>query len=383
MTHNNLNPAKLVNQPDQLKALVDKLHNERQIALDTESNSLFAYYECVCLLQVSALNGKSQIEDYIIDPFAISDLSDFGSVLASPDVEVIMHGAEYDIMSLKRDFDFTFNNIFDTHLAARTLGIERVGLSSLLEEYFGIAVDKRHQQSNWGKRPLSKSQLHYAQLDSHYLIPLRDLLNEKLQSSAFLPEFEETLAHMTNLPPIEKEFDEEGFWKIKAARSLNDEELAILRDIYLWRENIASEINRPPFKVLQNNTMVRLAREQPDNLAALGEVRGFPKHFVRRYGQALISLIRKARTSPPPAPRSQPSIEQDTLNRYEALHSWRKNLAAKQGVESDIIMSKQALWSLATQVPRTMEALKDIEDLGEYRRQKYGEALLKVLQTSR
>ncbi|MCI0712477.1 MAG: ribonuclease D, partial [Chloroflexi bacterium] len=258
--------AIIIDSNVKLLVLVDELQTKKHVAIDTEANSLFAYYEKVCLIQLSARNGSGQVNDYIIDPFAIDDMSPLGSVFGNPSTEVILHGAEYDIMLLKRDFEYTFSSIFDTHLAARTLGISKVGLSSLLETYFDIYIDKRFQQSNWGKRPLTSEQLHYAQYDSHYLLDLRDILHQKIVEAELLEELEETHEQMVELPPIEKSFDEEGFWRIKASKSFSDAELAILKELYLWREETAATLDRPPFKVLQNSTLVRLAEDQPASI---------------------------------------------------------------------------------------------------------------------
>lgn len=375
--------AKIINSDAKLRGLVDVLQEKKHVAIDTEANSLFAYYEKVCLIQLSARNGSGQVTDYIIDPFAIDDMSPLGLIFADPSTEVILHGAEYDIMLLKRDFDYTFSNIFDTHLAARTLGISKVGLSSLLQTYFDIHIDKRFQQSNWGKRPLSSDQLHYAQYDSHYLLDLRDILHQKIVEAELLEELEETHEQMVELPPIEKSFDEEGFWRIKASKGFNDAELAILKELYLWREETAAKLDRPPFKVLQNSTLVRLTQEQPASISQLRQIKGVPQAIVTRFGSDLLETIKRGKSAPPPRPKRPPQISATVLDRYEALHAWRKKKASERGVESDIIVSKQALWSLAHNAPTSLEDLQAVEELGEYRRRKYGEELLQVLDSSR
>jgi ribonuclease D len=375
--------ATIIDRDDKLHNLVEELQQKKHIAIDTEANSLFAYYEKVCLIQLSARNGNRQINDYIIDPFAINDMSPLGAVLADPSTEVILHGAEYDIMLLKRDFDFTFSHIFDTHLAARTLGIRKVGLSSLLDKYFDIKIDKRFQQSNWGKRPLSSEQLRYAQYDSHYLLDLRDMLYDKIVEAQLLEELQETHDLLADLPPIEKTFDEEGFWRIKAAKSFNNTQLAILKELYLWREQTAETLNRPPFKVLQNSTLARLAQEQPTSLNQLRDFKGVSKTIVKRFGTDLLGTIERGKTTTPPRPKRQSQIPTTILDRYDTLHSWRKQKAAERGVESDIIISKQVLWALAHNPPEDFEDLKAVEELGDYRRHKYGKELLQIFDSSR
>jgi len=175
MSQERLPPPKLITKAGELQQLVDKLALESIIAVDTESNSLFAYQEQVCLIQFS-----TQQYDYLVDPLALDDISSLEPIFSSPEIEVIFHAAEYDLLCLKRDFGFTFTNLFDTMVAARTLGQEAVGLGSLLKAKFGVAVEKKYQRANWGQRPLPEDMLQYAQLDTHYLIALRDILKQEL-----------------------------------------------------------------------------------------------------------------------------------------------------------------------------------------------------------
>ena len=183
----------LVTGPQALRLLARTLNNQEIIAVDTESNSLYAYQEQVCLIQFSTLEG-----DYLVDPLALEDLSALGEVFANPKVEKVFHAAEYDLICLQRDFDFRFENLFDTMIAARVLGREAVGLAAMLGEHFGIEVDKRHQRANWGRRPLAAEMLAYAQQDTHYLIELSARMRAELEASgrwALAAEDFERLAH--------------------------------------------------------------------------------------------------------------------------------------------------------------------------------------------
>ena len=159
--------AIFVDTPDKLDQMIRALSKQAIIAVDTESNSLYAYQERVCLMQFS-----SPEKDYLVDPLAI-DASPLGPLFRSPDIEKIFHAAEYDLIMLDHDFGFQVSNLFDTMVAARILGWKAVGLGSILREQFGINVEKKYQRANWGRRPLPDEMLTYAQLDTHYLIPLR------------------------------------------------------------------------------------------------------------------------------------------------------------------------------------------------------------------
>src|SRR5690606_29531 len=131
---------------------------------DTESNSLYAYRERVCLIQLS-----TRSRDYILDPLIIVDMSPLAPLLADPGVEKVFHAAEYDLICLHRDYGFIVNNLFDTMVAARICGYKAIGLGSLLSEFLGVELDKRHQRDDWGERPLPPDSLRYAQMDTHYL----------------------------------------------------------------------------------------------------------------------------------------------------------------------------------------------------------------------
>ena len=160
------------------------------VAVDTESNSLYAYQERVCLIQFSIPN-----QDYLVDPLALEDLSALAPLFNSSKIEKIFHAAEYDIIMLDQDFGFDFENLFDTMVAARILGWKAVGLGSILKDQFGIEVEKKYQRANWGKRPLSKDMLVYAQLDTHYLISLRERIKSDLENIGRWPLAKEDFQH--------------------------------------------------------------------------------------------------------------------------------------------------------------------------------------------
>lgn len=376
------NPS-IIRTEEVLRQLVKKFQDVPLIAIDTESNSLYAYQEQVCLIQFtiptdSLVNGYSG--DFIVDPLAIDNLSPLGDLFTNPDIELVFHAAEYDIMCLKRDYGFEFTNVFDTYIAARTLGYKRVGLGSILEDKFEIQLDKRFQQADWSKRPLSDDQLFYAQMDTHFLPALRNLLYDELTETGYLEEALEYCEQMTDLPPAHKEFDTEGFWRIRTPHEMTGREMAILRELYLWREATAEKRDLPPFKVLQDSELVKITLMDPMNIDDLHQIRGFSNRKIERYGKAILRTVNRAyHKSPPKQKTSHSRSNHGTVARYEALHEWRKKKARARGVESDIILSKQALWALAYQSPSTLEELETVSEVGSHRRQKYGNELIKIL----
>lgn len=358
----------------QLQTLVDQLRGVPLLAVDTESNSLYAYYEQVCLIQLS-----TRERDYIVDPLALDDLSPLGEVLADPATEIIFHAAEYDVISLKRDFGFRFGRLFDTMMAARICGWEQVGLGAILEAQFGVQAAKHYQRANWSVRPLPAEQLRYAQMDTHYLPALRDILAGELEALGRTDEAQEIFAALAELPPAEYEFDPEGYWRINGVQKLRPSQMAIVRELYLTRDELARRRDQPAFKIFTDRALVELAQLQPRRLGDLDAVRALSGRQARRYGDAIIQAVARGKEARPPQPPRRHPPDQAVLARYDVLRAWRKQRAVERGVESDVILPRETLWVLARQAPQRVEDLDDIPGLGPWRRAEYGEELIALL----
>jgi hypothetical protein len=188
----------MVSNPAELASMVGQLSLHSRLALDTESDSFFSYYPKVCLIQITTFADAhnpdpAHVVDFLVDPLSQPTLEPLGALIAGGQHEVIMHAAENDILLMRRSFDFRFPRVFDTQLAARILGWPRVGLGAILEECFGVVSDKRMQRTDWSSRPLSAQQIAYAQMDTHYLLTLRDLLMARLEEEGRLEEAELTM----------------------------------------------------------------------------------------------------------------------------------------------------------------------------------------------
>jgi ribonuclease D len=371
-----LTRPRIIRRASELRRLVDQLRSESLLAIDTESNSLYAYYEQVCLVQLS-----TREHDYIVDPLAVDDMSPLGVVLADPAVEIIFHAAEYDVITLKRDFGYTFSNIFDTMLAARICGWKRVGLGNIIEEMFNVRVNKQHQRADWSQRPLPDELLRYAQMDTHYLPALRDRLIEELTTRGRLEEARETFDDLPDLPPAEFHFDPDGYWRIHDAKELTRAQMAVLRELYLLRDEIAQHWDWPVFKVCSDQTLVQLAALAPRRTEDLHGIRGLSGRVIQRSGTEIIDAVARGRRAAPPHPpqRPEPIPDPSILARYDALHEWRKQRAAERGVESDVIVPRGVLWALARHVPEDISELDGIPGLGPWRRAAYGAEMLDVL----
>ncbi len=367
--------AGMITSTASLARHADRWAREPLLAIDTESNSLHAYQEQVCLIQLSTTR-----QDYIIDPLRVENLDPLGELLADPNIEKVFHAAEYDIMCLKRDFGFAFATLFDTMLAARICGASNLGLASMLNEQFGVTINKKYQRANWGERPLSEEMLRYAQLDTHYLPALRDTWKDRLIQMGRWEEACESFAELQSIPPAAQGFNPEGYWRFNGAYLLKPAQIATLRELYLMREELARQQDMPPFKVLSDKTLMDLALHPAVDLEALRSVPGMTSGQVRRYGQNILKAFRRGQSAKPPnRPPAPQRPDDDIIARFEALHLWRKQRAQQRGVESDIIISKDALWALARQAPQSEEDLAGIAEIGPWKASTYGEEILTVL----
>lgn len=378
-----LPPAILVDNPSDLHLLDQALRRAERVAIDTESNSLYAYQEQVCLIQMSI--GK---QDYLLDPLQVdvsNDLPAFAEVMADPTIEKVLHAAEYDIICLRRDFDIQINNLFDTMIAARILGWEQIGLARLLDQFFGVKPDKRHQLADWGQRPLPWSMLVYAQMDTHYLLRMRDELYANLAARGHLEEMTELCAEVTQAEWSRTDFSPDDFWRISGAQYLEPHEAAVLRSLFVMRDREARRLDRPVFKVIHDNALLEVAKQQPDTVEALATIKGISRGQARRLGRRIFGAIRHGQQASPPKRTSNHNgrrPDDDVMRRYEALHSWRKETAIARGVSSEIVMSKDTMWDLAHKAPRAYADLEDISGLGPWRLQAYGDDVLAVLASS-
>lgn len=362
-----------------LQEVVRELFGQPAVAVDTESNSLYAYHERICLIQISTATA-----DYIVDPLAEIDLTPLADLFASPAVQKVFHAAEQDVAGLKRDMGCSFTYLFDTMWAARILGWPRVGLADILRETFGVSTDKRYQRYNWGKRPLPAEALTYASLDTHYLLPLQALQQEALQRAGRVEEAAEVFERLAATPPAASPFGPEAFWHTKGLHELKPHELAPLWALYAWRDQEAARRNYPPFKVLGSSTLIALAQRQPRTLEQLREVPGMTPYLVQRYGAAILdALAHSEGVSLPPRPNATPRPDDAVLARYEALRAWRKQTAASRGVDADVVLSNAVLWELAERNPLTLQDLEKIPGLGDWKRAHYGPSLLRVLRPRR
>ena len=287
-----MNPPRVIVSKRQFARFIEQISDAKHLAVDSESNSYFAYRPRICLIQISANNN-----DFILDPLALKDLSGLGRILSDPSVEKIIHAAENDIIGFKRDYRFQVMNIFDTSLACRLLGRKRLGLARILSEDFGINMDKKYQRCNWERRPLNPEQLYYAQQDTHFLIKLRNLLYSQLVERNLWHRAKEDFARLERMrvrPP--REWDHDGYFRLRGADKLSQNSLRVLKELFAYREHLARKTNKAPFRIMNNELMVRLARKLPETKEDLLKVKGLPSRFRGKGAARLLRIIRKGKS---------------------------------------------------------------------------------------
>ena len=371
---------RFVDQPDQLAECAQDIARSPRVGLDTESNGFHAYFEKVCLLQIATPEA-----DWAVDTLALR-IEPLVPLLADRSRECILHAAEYDVLCMKRDYGLSFGRIFDTHAAAKALGIEKVGLHGLLADQLGVNLEVDEQRSDWGKRPLSAKQLEYAFADVRFLLPLREKLGEEVAARGLTAEAEAEFARLIAKEPRLREFDPEGWQRMKAARALDGRGRAVLRELYLLRDRRARELDRPAFKVLSDLFLAETARRLPKNQAELSRVPGTSPGALSRIGNQVIEAVNKGMEAAPLArPRpagnnrqggpASPEIEE----RYERLRAWRKGRAEARKVEVQVIAPNAVLWAIARVNPGDLGALSAVDGMDPFRVEQYGAEILEVL----
>jgi ribonuclease D len=369
-----------VRTPEQLARLAQSLAGASALALDTESDSLHHHVEKVCLVQLATDRGDA----CLVDPLALRDLSPLAPVMADRGVAKVLHGADYDVTTLKRDFGFRFAGLFDTMIAARFLGRPQIGLQALAQAELGVALSKESQRDDWSRRPLTPTQEQYALADVAHLLILQARLTGELRQLGRLSWVEEESDAVAALEPARRGREPDAYQKVKGMRRLSRRQQAVLREIYGWRESLAETTDVPAFKLLSSEALIEMAERAPRSAAELAQVRGLSPR-VRSRGEELLSAIGRALDLPeselprlgPPPPR--PVLSEAVRKRIESLRTWRTKAAAGLAVDVSVVLPQRLLERLAQVAPREVEALGQIEGLRRWRVQSFGGELIAAL----
>jgi ribonuclease D len=374
-------PLVMVESTEALVEMVARLRTYKVIGVDTESDSFHHYQEKVCLIQLSDLE-----QDYIVDPLKVDDMSSLGELMADPDVVKIFHGADYDVVCLKRDFGYDFCNIFDTMISAMFLGMPKIGLADLIKHYFGVYIDKKYQRHDWAKRPLLEEHLDYARGDTHWLAAIRELLIRRLEEDGRHDAVAEECAILEKREWKGRGDHSAAFLRMKGIGTLDESTLKVLRALWEYRDGQAKKLDRPSFKVLPDHFLISVAERAPQNEAELGSTAKKGSSMVRRHGHHLLEAVQaglideREIPKPPKTKRERSRSGGPGIDRFLGpLKVWRNEQVSSRGVAPIAVVSNSLLKEIARLAPKDLDALAAVPGIRQWQLADLGEALLAVI----
>lgn len=349
----------LLDQPGSLTPLLDAIDKVEEVSLDTEADNMFHYKTRVCLLQF-LVGGEVFLVDVLAPGLKLEPL---WKILA--DKHLIMHGSDFDLRLLHDLCRFRPKSLFDTMLAAQLLGVPRFGLAALLDQHFGVALDKDGQKANWSKRPLTPKLLNYAALDVWHLPALRDILKRELKKRGRLGWLEQQCEAQIAAgfegfaPPTEND------WRIGRSERLRGPGLSVLHAVWHWREVQAQRLDTPPFKVCGNALILKIAEaaEAGDSESTILNA----VHLGKRHDRLISSLAAALRAGLARDPKTLPrrpgrdpnhvSLNQDEIELQDRIRGDRDRVSKQLGIEPTLIANRAQLSQIARQPAKVGDVL--------------------------
>lgn len=372
--------VRLVDRPDTFEELLGELAGAPMLAIDTEAASFHRYLDRIYLIQLSTPDITA-----VVDPLGVGTLQPIGDILADPTIEKVFHDADYDLRLFDKEFGFHATNLFDTRIAAQFLNEPGIGLGALLQKYFGVTADKRFQRADWSARPLTPAMLDYAAGDTNHLCELRDILRNRLHEIGRLPWVAEELELLeatrwtgSTEEPVT------GYLRMKGAKALDRRSLAVLRELYVWREGLAARLDRASFRIAGNEVLFELAQRPVRTPDALNKVRGIGRDTVERRGADILAAIERGLAIPddllpkverPPRRVPDPAFEA----RVEALKVVRNRLAQRYDLAPGVLCPNGTLEAIARVVPKDLDELGAIREVRKWQVKEFGQELLKAI----
>lgn len=367
-----------LDDPVQATELSDRLRSENRIALDCEAAGFHRYSDRLCLVQISTRD-----EDFILDPLAFDPTPMLKPLLEDPDIEVLMHGADFDVRLLDRDLGIHLHGLFDTQAAAAILGVRSLGLQSLLEDFLGVRLSKKHQRADWARRPLPEDMLEYAAADTRHLHELADLLRERLEEKGRLEWAREEFLELEGVR-WEDGPEEDPVVRVKAARDMTPREVTALREALAWRDRVAKEQDRAPFRIAGDGPLVATVRARPTSVDELADVQGLNGRLARSEGEALLERLGRVdslpddRLEPFPPPdrngpgRAPPEVE-ELARRLKAV---RNSRSEELDIDRGTLLPNAVLLEIARRAPTSREELGKVPGVKAWQVEALGDELL-------
>jgi len=346
--HPRISGYSLIDQPGQLPPLFAAIDQDSEVVMDTEADNMYRYRVRVCLLQF-LVGGKV----FLVDALAPIDLGPLWPRLAKK--HLVMHGSDFDLRLLHDLCRFRAKSIFDTMLAAQLLGRSRIGLASLIEDNFGVALDKAGQKANWSRRPMTTRLLDYASLDVWYLPALRDILARELARLGRADWMDQQCraqieAGTTGFAP-----EDVNDWRIGRSERLHARGQCVLHAVWHWRQDQARRLDTPPFKVCSNDFLVRIASAADEGGSEGSILAGV--NLGKRHARLISSLAAAVRSGlerdPKTLPRrpgrdpSHTPLTQSEIALLDRIKEERDALAAKIDIEPTLIANRSQLSQIA------------------------------------
>jgi len=343
----------VISDTEQLREFAARLRQAPWVGLDTEADSLHAYPEKLCLLQVAIPD-----EAVLIDPLADIHLEPLWEAL--DDREIIFHAADYDLRLLFQGHHFRPTSIFDTMWAARLMGEPKFGLNDCLTQLLGVTLEKGAQKANWGRRPLTDRMVDYALNDVRYLHELSEAMRSRLAAKGRLDWHRQTCARLIQDCARPDPVDLDQVWRVKGYDRLEPLGLAILRELWHWREKEAVRANKPPFFIMRHESLSEVAAEASEKRSSRGLK--LPHYLTSRRRHGLIEAVEHGLEVPATDRPTHVRIRTrrmtpEELDRVEVLRKVRDLHGTEHAIDPTLIASKATLYSLARNDPGSWEQL--------------------------
>jgi ribonuclease D len=370
-----LNTVQLIDQQAALPALAAVLSRERQLSLDSESDSFHHYEEQACLLQIATPD-----QTVLLDLLRLDHLEPLLPLFADPAIEKVLHGADYDVRILGRDYGVKFTHLFDTMIAAQLIGLEAFGLGALVQQHFGVTLNKRFQKADWTQRPFPPEMIRYAAEDTAYLLPLRDVLSRTLEEKGRLSWLREECERLVTLEAGERPAP--SCFAVKGAGRLTPQQLAVLQALIDVRDALARAADRAPFRIIAPDALLEIAQRQPADLGALSAIKGLSRRLIESDGERLLDAIRRAQALPPtrwPTRPRSPSTHLTSAQeeRVRLLKAVRQQYAGRLKLSPGLLCSNAVMESLVRLEHPTADAVQ--QRLSPWRASILGEKFAAIL----
>jgi len=370
--------SQIIDKTIDLQKMIRSVEKEKAVAVDLEADSMYHYQEKVCLIQIATEKAS-----FVVDPLAIKDLALLKPIFSNPDIKKIFHGADYDVRSLYRDFEIRINNLFDTELACRFLGIKETGLQAVLKTFFNVNVDKKYQKKDWSKRPLSKEMMAYASKDVIYLLPLARILIDRLKKIDRMTWVLEECQDLSKVRPVSSN-EAPLFMKFKGSGRLKSRSLAMLEALLQFRKRVAEKKDRPFFKIIGNESIMKITTARPVTLRRLKNIKALSNRQISMYGNDLIKVVAKTLKIPeselPVFPSQKPPVLPNGASaKIKALKFWRASKASTLGIDPGILCNNALITAIAVKNPGDSKSLETVKEMKNWQKQAFGAEIIRVL----